>query len=154
LAQFGYPITEEFEEGGYTVQYFQRARFEWHPELALPYRVKQAALTSNITESRLISDPFQPHPALPQVGAKYFPETMHNLATQFADYWQSHGGAGVFGNPISEPFREVNAADGKEYLVQYFPRQRFEYHPELPEPFRVSLGLVGVEFARQQGWLP
>jgi hypothetical protein len=31
LAIFGYPLTEEFQEGGLTVQYFERARFEWHP---------------------------------------------------------------------------------------------------------------------------
>ena len=28
---FGYPLTEEFVENGLTVQYFERARFEWHP---------------------------------------------------------------------------------------------------------------------------
>ena len=34
---FGYPISEEFRERNpdngreYTVQYFERARFEWHP---------------------------------------------------------------------------------------------------------------------------
>lgn len=32
LRIFGYPITEEFEENGLTVQYFERARFEWHPD--------------------------------------------------------------------------------------------------------------------------
>jgi hypothetical protein len=37
LAQFGYPISEEFQEtledgNSYTVQYFERARFEHHPE--------------------------------------------------------------------------------------------------------------------------
>ncbi|CAA9565631.1 MAG: hypothetical protein AVDCRST_MAG88-1864 [uncultured Thermomicrobiales bacterium] len=42
LAQFGYPLTEEFsqrlEDGQeYTVQYFERARFERHPENAPPY---------------------------------------------------------------------------------------------------------------------
>ncbi len=37
LATFGYPISKEFQEKNpdtgvvYTVQYFQRARFEWHP---------------------------------------------------------------------------------------------------------------------------
>jgi len=41
LAQFGYPLTEEFTErladgNAYTVQYFERARFEWHPENADP----------------------------------------------------------------------------------------------------------------------
>ncbi|HUY98890.1 MAG TPA: hypothetical protein VMU89_00965, partial [Thermomicrobiaceae bacterium] len=31
LAAFGYPISEEFVANGVTVQYFERARFEWHP---------------------------------------------------------------------------------------------------------------------------
>ena len=34
LWQFGFPISEEFVEDGYTVQYFERARFEFHPENA------------------------------------------------------------------------------------------------------------------------
>jgi hypothetical protein len=40
LPQFGFPISEEIDEvlGGqsYRVQYFERARFEWHPENADP----------------------------------------------------------------------------------------------------------------------
>lgn len=32
LPIFGYPLSEAFDEGGYSVQYFERARFEWHPE--------------------------------------------------------------------------------------------------------------------------
>jgi hypothetical protein len=41
LAQFGYPLSEMFEErledgNTYQVQYFERARFEWHPENADP----------------------------------------------------------------------------------------------------------------------
>ncbi|MCO5175469.1 MAG: serine hydrolase [Thermomicrobiales bacterium] len=32
LAIFGYPLSEVMTEGGYQVQYFERARFEWHPE--------------------------------------------------------------------------------------------------------------------------
>ncbi len=44
LAQFGYPLSAPFEqqlEDGktYTVQYFERARFELHPENAAPYDV-------------------------------------------------------------------------------------------------------------------
>jgi hypothetical protein len=43
LAQFGYPLTEEFIEGfgpqTYTVQYFERARFERHPENQPPYDI-------------------------------------------------------------------------------------------------------------------
>ena len=36
---FGYPITEEIAEGELTVQYFERARFEHHPENQPPYDV-------------------------------------------------------------------------------------------------------------------
>ncbi len=44
LAQFGYPLTEEIreqlEDGRvYTVQYFERARFEYHPENRAPYDI-------------------------------------------------------------------------------------------------------------------
>ncbi len=44
VAQFGRPLTEPFPralEGGneYEVQYFERARFEYHPEYAPPYDV-------------------------------------------------------------------------------------------------------------------
>jgi thermitase len=44
LALNGYPISNEFTEGLgdgkiYTVQYFERARFEHHPENAPPYDV-------------------------------------------------------------------------------------------------------------------
>jgi peptidoglycan-N-acetylglucosamine deacetylase len=39
LAIFGYPISEEFRENGYTVQYFERARFEWHPENQPPWDI-------------------------------------------------------------------------------------------------------------------
>src|SRR5262245_40428128 len=45
LAQQGYPISEEFTEVSdldgqpYTVQYFERAVFERHPEHAAPYDV-------------------------------------------------------------------------------------------------------------------
>ena len=40
LAQFGYPLTDEIAEVSptdgktYTVQYFERARFEFHPEFS------------------------------------------------------------------------------------------------------------------------
>jgi len=52
LDVFGYPISEELDEGNgdgsgraYTVQYFQRARFEYHPELAgTPYEVQLGLL--------------------------------------------------------------------------------------------------------------
>jgi hypothetical protein len=41
LALFGYPISEEFvdPQTGLTTQYFERARFEWHPDNPRQWRV-------------------------------------------------------------------------------------------------------------------
>jgi len=44
LDVFGYPITEFKVEGNRIVQYFQRARMEWHPELSGDQRVQLANL--------------------------------------------------------------------------------------------------------------
>src|SRR5215203_5893985 len=39
LPIFGYPLTDQFVEGGYRVQYFERQRLEHHPENAAPYNI-------------------------------------------------------------------------------------------------------------------
>jgi hypothetical protein len=41
LALFGYPISEEFTDPdtGLTIQYFERARFEFHPDNPEPHRI-------------------------------------------------------------------------------------------------------------------
>ena len=75
-----------------------------------------------------------------------FPETKRTLSDQhhFLSYWQSHGGLAQFGYPITDEIQEVNPADQKTYTVQWFERNRFEYHPELAgTPYEVLLGLLG-----------
>ncbi|MDQ2808755.1 MAG: hypothetical protein M3Z04_17900 [Chloroflexota bacterium] len=158
LAQFGYPLTEEFLETNpsdgrsYRVQYFERNRFEWHPENAAPYNVLLGLLGSDSAAGRMGDAPFR-RVVAPAV-VRYFAQTGHTLGAEFAAYWQDHGGLAVYGYPISEPFREVSPTDGQPYLVQYFQRNRLEYHPELPATYRVSLGLLGVDLLRARGWLP
>ena len=57
----------------------------------------------------------------------------------------------MFGYPISEEFREVNPDDGREYTVQYFERQRFEWHPGAwPERYDVLLGRLGAQLLAQR----
>lgn len=92
------------------------------------------------------SVPTQPNTA----GQTYFKETGHTLSGVFLNYWQSHGGLEVFGFPLTEPFEELNLADGKRYTVQYFQRERFEYHPENKgTPYEVLLGLLGTDLLRE-----
>ena len=158
LAQFGYPITEQFAEGSgitsYIVQYFERNRFELHPENQPPYNVLLGLLGRTVTAGRQGEQPFQRTPAMANPAALYFDATGHNLIGPFRAYWEQHGGLAIYGYPISEQFTEVSKTDGKTYTVQYFERNRFEFHPELPAPYQVSLGLLGVQVLQQRGWLP
>lgn len=161
LDLFGYPITPEVQEniGGkvYTVQYTQRARFEHHPEFrGTPNEVLLGLLGNTLVESRLSEGPFQPRQASNVQGSQYFPQTQHNVAAPFLEYWRANGGLPVYGLPRSEAFEERNAADGKTYLVQYFERNRLEYHPEnRGTKFEMLLGLLGAEqFQKTYGYTP
>ncbi|PZS02897.1 MAG: peptidoglycan hydrolase [Candidatus Chloroheliales bacterium] len=75
----------------------------------------------------------------------YFLQTGHSLAGRFLRYWQQHGGLAIYGYPLTEEHTEISATDGKVYTVQYFERNRFEYHPANQPPYDVLLGLLGVQ---------
>lgn len=62
LLAFGYPISEEFEENGHIVQYFERARFEWHPQNAPPYDI----LLGHLGHQQLASRPVPPSAVIPE----------------------------------------------------------------------------------------
>ena len=162
LAQFGYPLSEVFTEANpddgkaYKVQYFERARFEYHPEKAgTPYIVELGRLGVLLTKGREAEKPFVKVAKVEDTPERrFFPEVGHTLSGSFKGYWESNGGAAIFGLPISEPFDEKSATDGKTYTVQYFERNRFEYHPEAKgTPQEVQLGLLGSEILRRRGWL-
>src|SRR5205823_1207557 len=153
LAVFGYPLSEEFPELSatdgklYTVQYFERNRFEYHPEFAgTPNEVLMGLLGVDSTSGRTFPAG-QPVPGDPG-RTTFFNETKHSLSGSFLAYWKARGGLAVFGYPISEPISENG------YIVQYFERNRFELHPEFQgTPNEVLLGLLGVETVRRNGWL-
>lgn len=82
----------------------------------------------------------------------YYPETGHSLSSGFLAYWSRNGGLPVFGYPITEEFSEPNSDTGGQYTVQYFERERFEYHPENQgTPYEVELGRLGAAQAQQSG---
>ncbi|MHB8621440.1 MAG: VanW family protein [Chloroflexota bacterium] len=134
LDVFGLPRTEAIQEDGMTVQYFQRARMEWHPRAN---RVELGLLGSILTAGRQF-------PPVPEVangpGVRYFPETSHTVHDAFLSYFNSRGGVEVFGYPISEERVEGG------FRVQYFQRARMEWHPELPPAYSVSLTLLGDQY--------
>ncbi|MCL5257557.1 MAG: glycosyl hydrolase family 18 protein [Chloroflexi bacterium] len=152
LSMFGYPRTEEFTEGGYTVQYFERARFEYHPEFqGTPYEVELGLLGNQAVQGRSFDKSV---PFTSTADRRYFAETGHSLSYGFKYYWDNNGGLAVFGYPISEEISEVNPEDTETYTVQYFERARFEYHPEFKgTPYEVELGLLGNQTVRDKGWI-
>jgi subtilisin family serine protease len=159
LPIFGYPISEPFAETNpsdgktYIVQYFERNRFEYHPEFAgTPDAVLLGLLGREVTAGRTFA-PVAPFTS--DASRRYFAATGHSLQGAFLRYWQAQGGLSLFGSPISEEFLEANPADGKVYTVQYFERNRFEYHPEFADtPYEVLLGLLGSTVAHAHGLLP
>lgn len=152
VQQFGLPVTNELSEQlddgkTYTVQYTERARLEYHPEnRGTSYEVLLGRLGVELAASRGNEQPFRPVQPCQNCDQLYFTETKHAVNPQLADYWSRNGGIPVFGYPLSEGFQERSPTDGKTYLVQYFERNRLEYHPEnRGTPFEVLLGLLGVQ---------
>jgi hypothetical protein len=138
LAIFGFPITQPVTEtNGIIVQYFERARLEYHPELAgTPYQVQLGLLA---VELGYRQPPIAQAPTNPTDSAWYFAGTGHLIAAPFRSYWSNRGGLAIFGLPIGELVVENG------HQVQYFERARLELHPELSgTPYQVQLGLLGV----------
>jgi hypothetical protein len=140
LAINGYPLSDErqerLEDGKeYWVQWFERVRLEYHPEYD---NTPSEILLGQFGRSIYPADP----PVTAKPGARFFPETGHNVDGGFLAYWVGQGGLAQFGYPLSEVFRE-KLEDGQEYEVQYFERARFEYHRENAAPNDVLLGQFG-----------
>lgn len=149
LDVFGYPLTGEINENGTTVQYFERARFEWHPG-ANPqnYDVLLGLLGDELIANRRAAgeSPFKPTLPKNDDDCIYFSATGHNVCSGFRAYWQQFGGLALYGYPISEAFTENGT------VVQYFERARFEWHPgSAPDRYDVLLGRLGAETLAKQG---
>jgi hypothetical protein len=151
LELFGYPISRPVPLNGHLSQFFERAIFEYHPQhTGTPYEVQLRLLGNEFTYGRTFD---KADTALLTPDKVYFPETGHTLGGAFLKYWQENGALPVYGYPISEEITEVSPTDGKEYRVQYFERNRFEYHPEAAGTrFEVQLGLLGANMLEQDLW--
>jgi len=144
LPIYGYPISDELvevlEDGKpYLVQYFERARLEYHAELPAPNTIQLGQFGRRLHPL---------YPAVPDCGCgRFFPETGHNIAGDFKGFWEQHGGLSQFGYAITDPVTET-LEDGKQYTVQWFERARFERHPEIAGPNTILLGQFGRQVYR------
>ncbi|HEX2914554.1 MAG TPA: 6-bladed beta-propeller [Chloroflexia bacterium] len=158
LATFGYPITDAQNEVDpetgktFLTQWFERNRFELHPENAgTKYEVLLGLLGKDLRRPALEHDASFA-PAQPLAGATFFQETAHNLTGGFLQYWQQNGGLERFGFPISELHQDIDPETGKVFQVQWFERARFEYHPENQPPYNILLGLLGNELKKESNF--
>jgi hypothetical protein len=149
ITQQGLPITEELDEVSdvdgklYTVQYFERALLEYHPENPSPNDVLLALLGSFLYRQKYPSGAQGQFPNN-TAGSALFPETGKRVGGSFLQYWQANGGVRQQGLPISDEFQEKSDLDGKTYLVQYFERAVLEFHPENAVPSNVLLSQLGT----------
>jgi len=110
LAVFGFPLTPAREERNrdtgqtYLTQWFERNRFELHPENAAPYDVLLGRLGDDglVQQGRYWQAEGRESGAL--AGCRWFAETGHNVCDLgqglgFKTYWESHGLA----HPASGP---------------------------------------------------
>jgi hypothetical protein len=136
---FGYPITEQItSKDGKTVQYFQRARFELHPDLPENQRVQLTSVGQAL---------YQPANQLKlgnTAGCDLF-ATGYSVCLAFLDFYKANDGTAQFGNPIS-PF-EFH----ENLIVQYFEKARFEWRADRPEDQRVVLTDLGRLYFDQLG---
>ncbi len=149
LPLFGYALTgerlEKSQTNGkeYIVQWFERARFEYHPE----YAGTQAEVLLGLLGSQLVKGRTFPRiPPPTGVESICTKETGHCVWGHFLERWRKLG-IPIVGLPLSDQFEE-QSTDGKTYVVQYFERARFEYHPENNPPYDVLLGLLGRQMYR------
>jgi aryl-phospho-beta-D-glucosidase BglC (GH1 family) len=151
LAQQGYPISENFTEISdlnhqpYTVQYFERAVFEYHPENKAPFDVLLSQLGTFQYRQKYPAGAPDQRPNRAPGDFRYFTETGHTVGGKFWDYWQTHGGLAQQGYPLSDEFTEVSDLNHQPYTVQYFERAVFELHPEnAGTPYEVLLSQLGT----------
>jgi hypothetical protein len=161
LPVFGYPISPAAEETNpltgeqRLTQWFERTRFELHPENAPPYDVLLGRIGADLLEAwdrNWWSFP----PGTPRDGCLYFEATTHTLCEPFLTFWQLHGleldgipgktyaeSLALIGAPISEPRWELHGGlNASVRLTQWFERARFEWNVEQSE---MLLGLLGAE---------
>jgi hypothetical protein len=136
---FGDPITDAFIEdiSGLKVQYFEKARFELHPEEIPDLRVKLSNLGSYL---------YQKGQTLPVLynasGCRFYPQVAdgYHICYDFLEFFDENGGIAHFGYPISN----FEILDG--WIVQHFQRARLEWHPENPLGKSVMVSNIGKEY--------
>lgn len=145
LQVYGFPITDAFQtesvpqNPGMLVQYFEKVRFEYHPENPTGLKVTISTLGEYLYEREGPGVPITTKPLLGR--CLNFPaDGLPPVCYDFLSFFEAYGGISQFGYPISG--REYH--DGR--MVQYFQRARLEWHPEMPSGSKIQLSDLGSQW--------
>ena len=135
---YGLPITEAYidQQSGTLIQYFQKVRFEHHPESPPGERIKLTPLGQKTYEHGVtIEGLTSSTPNCYQQKNWGFP-----VCFSFFSFYERFGGERQFGKPIS----------GLEYLhgrlVQSFEKTELIWMPENPDQARIAIAPLGLEY--------
>ncbi len=138
---YGAPITEAFVDSfDIKVQYFEKVRFELDPTLPPGIQVKLSPLGQYLyQEGQLLVVPPNSR------ACRSFAESDHVVCYAFLDFFEANGGVSQFGYPLSG----FEIHDG--WIVQYFQKAQFEWHPENPAGQWVTVSNLGFRFFYERG---
>jgi hypothetical protein len=132
LTVLGAAISPELVENGVQVQYFEKGRLEYHPQLPEGNQV----ILGNLGETLYGASPCVP-PESVASGALYFSATCHSVSPEFRAYFLKRGGVPFFGYPLSEMYIQ------DDRFVQIFERAVIVWDGRRPDGFRFSLASLG-----------
>ena len=141
---YGSPVSPAFDAylskdpAGTKIQYFERARFELHPENPPGLRV----ILTLVGEYFYDHDEIDASILIPTHSSdcRNIPRDGLPVCHAFLQYFESYGGIAQFGYPLSGlVFHEGQ-------MVQYFQRARFEWNRNLPNGRKVTLSNIGLEY--------
>ncbi len=138
---YGYPITDAFPDAttNLLIQYFEKARFELHPELPAGQRVQLSPLGEYLYEPGVLL----PSPAAPCRQVASF-----KVCSAYLEFFDANGGVQQFGPPIS------GVEKHGDRMVQYFQRACLEWRPNLPPQKRITLAALGRQYFDMRGENP
>jgi hypothetical protein len=147
IAVFGYPISQEFIDPKTKIrmQYFQRARLEYHPQNPPRYQIQPGLIGDELGYGQARVTP-NSVPYANKPTCKYFIETGHYVCDAFLDFFKANGNLEVFGYPIAESRIE------RDRIVQEFQRLRLEWYPEYGFGQKVQIAPLGLPSFYERGY--
>ena len=144
IVVYGYPITDAFQTGsapqypGMLVQYFEKVRFEYHPENPPELAVVLSPLGEYMYEVEGPGSESHFSHGLGQ--CRNIPADGFPVCYNFLTFFDAYGGIAQFGYPISAVEYHDNL------MVQYFQRARLEMRNDLPPGERVIVSDLGKQY--------